>query len=62
MRNLAFALLGAARPPRPALAADGPQKPLGDVPILHEEAAAAGLSQRLRRSVGILCRRRRRGV
>jgi hypothetical protein len=27
----------------PALAADGPQKPLGDVPIMHEEAAAAGL-------------------
>ena len=27
----------------PALATDGPQKPLGDVPIMHEEAAAAGL-------------------
>ncbi|MFZ0206918.1 MAG: hypothetical protein WAL59_12510, partial [Roseiarcus sp.] len=27
----------------PALAAEGAQKPLGDVPIMHEEAAAAGL-------------------
>ena len=29
--------------PRPVLAEDAPQKPLGDIPILHEEAVAAGL-------------------
>jgi hypothetical protein len=28
----------------PALAGDAPQKPLGDIPIMHEEAAAAGLN------------------
>jgi enediyne biosynthesis protein E4 len=37
--SLVLALAGLAG----AHAADGPQKPLGDVPVMHEEAEAAGI-------------------
>jgi enediyne biosynthesis protein E4 len=36
----AFAIVYGA----PAHAEEAPQKPLGDIPIMHEEAAAAGLN------------------
>ncbi len=44
------------------LAARRRQPPVGDVPVVARGGAAAGLEQRLRRPVGVLRRRRRRGV
>ena len=43
--NKTILLASAALFAAPALAADERQMPLGDVPLFHEEASAAGLNQ-----------------